>query len=195
MEICAAGAQDAWRRVPVLLETGWVPMGWYQRGWDIDFIIEQGLKYHPTYFMPKYTRLPDPWMEKLALFSNRIGYRYILRQALYDRRAAPGGQFRFQCWIENVGVAPICRRYDLALRLRQGDVEAIMPLSDVDIREWLPGDAWIDRTLSVPSSIRRGPAELSAALVDSQTRRPRIRFAVSEQFSDGWVDLQGIEIA
>ena len=195
MEIPKAGANDAWRDVPVFLETGWVPMGWYQRGWDIDFIIEQGIKYHPTYFMPKYTALPPAWMEKLSLFSNRIGYRYILRQALFDRRVAPGGSFRFQGWVENVGVAPIYRTYDFALRLRQGDVSAVIPFPEEDIRRWQPGDTWLDLAVKAPPQIKRGWAELSAGLVAPGTADARVRFAVKEQFSDGWADLQGIEIA
>ena len=178
----------------MFLETGWVPMGWYERGWDIDFILEQGLKHHPTYFMPKSARLPDAWMDKLALYCNRNGYRYVLRQALFDRRAPAGGEFRFQSWVENVGVAPIYRRYDFALRLRQGDVEAVIPMPDVDIRAWQPGDVWLDLSVRVPAEIRRGWAELSAGLVAPGTREARVRFAVREQFSDGWVDLQGIEI-
>jgi hypothetical protein len=194
MEVTTSGAKDTWRHAPVFLETGWVPGGWYERGWDIDFIIEQGIKYHPTYFMPKYTALPEPWMERLSLFSNRIGYRFILRQALFDRRVPAGGTFRFQSWIENVGIAPIYRKYDFALRLRQGDVSAVIPFPEIDIRTWQPEDTWLDLAVKVPPQIKRGWAELSAGLVEPGTADARVRFAVKEQFSDGWVDLQGVEI-
>lgn len=67
-QVVLSGAQEAWKTAPIHFETCWVPMGWYQRGYDIDFIIEQGLKFHGTYFMPKYTALPEERLDKLASF-------------------------------------------------------------------------------------------------------------------------------
>jgi hypothetical protein len=144
--------------------------------------------------MPKSNRLPEAWMDKLAAFCNQLGYRYVYRQAMYDRQVKAGGQFRFQSWIENVGVAPIYRRYDFALRLRQDSHEEILVFENVDIRGWLPGDAWIDRTIQLRPGFRAGWVDLAAGLVDPATRQPRINFATREVFSDGWVDLRGFEI-
>ena len=59
---------------------------------------------------------------------------------------------------------------------------------------WLPGDVWIDRQIPVPEGFRPGWAELSAGMVDPQTKQVRVRFAVKEQFSDGWVCLEGVEV-
>jgi len=193
-QVAEGGAADAWKTAPVHLETCWVPMTWYRLGFDIDFIIEQGLKYHATYFMPKYTRLPEKWMDKLAAFCRRLGYRFIWRQSQLPYKAARGGSFRLMTWIENVGVAPPYRRYDLALRLRQGDREHFVILDDIDTTRWLPGDIWLDRTVRVPPEVSAGWAELSAALVEKGTTSPRVRFAVKERYPDGWVDLGGIEI-
>jgi len=194
MAVATTGAGDVWRTAPVHFETCWVPMAWYQRAEDIDFIIEQGLKYHGTYFMPKSTALPEAWMDKLAAFCRKLGYRFVLRQSTTDRQAPAQGTFRFQCWIENVGVAPIYVRYDLALRLRQGDREAVIPLSDVDIRKFLPGDAWVDRRVQVPEGFRAGWTDLAIGIINAQTGKVAVRFAVKEQFSDGWVDLVGLEL-
>lgn len=193
-EIVTCGAQDAWRTAPIHLETCWVPMTWYKQGVDLDFILQQGLKYHATYFMPKSTTLPEPWMDKLGRFCNQLGYRYVYRQAIFDRQVNSGESFRFQSWIENVGVAPIYRKYDLALRLRQDGREHIVAFDDVDIRSWLPGDAWIDRRVRIPDGFRPGWVQLAAALIDPATRTPRVSFAVKESFVDRWVDLHGIEV-
>ena len=66
--VWVCGATDVWKTAPVHFETCGVPMHWYNGGynafegkpaWDIDFILEQGLKYHTTYFMPKYAALPE----------------------------------------------------------------------------------------------------------------------------------------
>lgn len=194
MEVILGGAQETWRTAPVHLETCWVPMGWFEQGYDLDFILEQGLKYHATYFMPKSTALPEPWIDRLDAFCRKLGYRYIVRQVNISDRVPHHGAFRFQTWIENVGVAPIYRRYLFALRLRQGDREEILPLPDVDIRKWLPGDTWIDETLPVPEGLRPGWVDLAVGLVDAETHAVRIQFAVKEVFSDGWVSVGGFEL-
>ena len=190
----ATFASESWKRTPVHLETCWVPMHWYRKGWDLDFILEQALKYHATYFMPKYTRLPDAWLDKLAAFSRRIGYRFVLRQAQFDLEPKRDGALRIQCWIDNVGVAPIYRRYTVALRLRQGGGAAIIPLTDVDLRTWMPGDTWLDRTVALPPDIQPGYAELAIGILNPTTLQPSVRFAVKEQFSDGWATLEAINI-
>ena len=193
-EVVVCGAQDAWKTAPVHFETCWVPMYWYVHGFDIDFILEQGLKFHGTYFMPKYAALPEKWMDKLESFCEKLGYRFVLRHACFDCEAKMGGEFKFQCWIENVGVAPIYRRYDFALRLRQGDVEQVVPFEDTDARKWLPGDAWVERMVKLPDGLRPGWAELSAGLVEPGTKTACVRFAVKERYSDRWTPLAGIEI-
>ena len=138
--VIQAGATDAWKKGPVHFEACGVPMDWYLQGYDLDFILQQGLKFHGTYFMSKYTKLPEPWMEQLAAFCRKLGYRFMLRQALIQEQVKAGGDFRFECWIENTGVAPLYRKYDLALRLRQGDREEIVTLPEQDVHTWLPGD-------------------------------------------------------
>jgi len=192
--VIEAGAQEAWKTAPIHFETMWVPMFWYEHGFDIDFILQQGLKYHASYFMPKQTALPEPWMDRLSSFCKHLGYRYVFREAVIDRTVSPGGSFGFQAWIENIGVAPIYRRYEFALRLRQGRREHVTVLHDVDIRQWLPGDAWIDAQIALPEPFEPGWIEISAGLVDPETREARVNFAVKERFDDRWVELGGIEI-
>jgi hypothetical protein len=193
-EIIAGRATDSWKTAPIHLETCWVPMYWYREGFDIDFTLEQGLKYHATYFMPKYTRLPDAWMDRLTAFCRTLGYRFIYRQALYDRHVKRGGTLHFQSWIENAGVAPLYRRHDFALRFRQGDREEVVVLDDIDVRTWLPGDVWLDKQVRVPASMKPGFIELSAGLVDPATKEARVSFAAQEVFSDRWLDLAGFEV-
>ena len=193
-QVCLCHAQDAWKTAPVHFEACGVPMDWYRRGYDLDFIVEQGHKFHGTYFMPKSCALPEAWMDRLAAFCRKLGYRFIPRQAMFNRTAAPGDKVRFQCWIENVGVAPIYRRYDFALRLRQGDSAIVIPFKELDIRTWLPGDAWLDLTFTMPATLRKGWAELSAGLIDPVTQEAKVAFAVKERFSDRWAAMDGIEV-
>jgi hypothetical protein len=193
-QVFFCGGSEAWKAGPVHFESCWVPMFWYQQGWDIDFILEQGLKFHGTYFMPKYTHLPERWMDKLHAFCRTLGYRFVFRQAIIQTEAPSGEGFRFQCWIENVGVAPLYRPYQFALRLRQGTREAVLPLADVDVRKWLPGDFCLDRTVTLPPGFAPGHVELSAGLIDPKTQQAKVSFANVERYSDRWLDLEGFTI-
>ena len=193
--VVSCGAADAWKTAPVHFETCWVPTCWYRNGWDLDFILQQGLKYHGTYFMPKYCALPPAWMKELAEFCRKLGYRFVLRNVTLDAQVPVGGAFQFQCWIENVGVAPIYRRYDVALRLRQGSREDIVSLDRVDIRHWLPGDAYLDERIQLPAGFAPGSVDVSVGLVDPATRQPKVAFAIEEQYADRWAPLGAIQVS
>ena len=193
--VAEAGAFDAWKTAPVHFEVSFVPMTWYHKKFDIDFIIQQGLKYHATYFMPKSTKLPSAWVDKLAKFSNDIGYKFIFRQAVIDKKVKLGDQFDFEAWIENAGVAPIYHKYDFAIRLRQDEHKEIIVVDDQDVRKWLPGDIWFEKKILCPSYFRTGMVEVSVGLIDHKTKDAKVNFAVKERFCDRWTLLGNIEIA
>jgi len=193
MAVVKAGAQDRWRTQPVVFETCGVPLSWKQRDFDLDFILRQGYKFHCSVFMPKSNPVPEDYMEPLAQFCDRIGYRFVLRQATWEREVPRGGTLDFTMWIENTGVAPIYREYHLALRVQSDLGEAILG-TGVDAQSWQPGDAWIEEQVQVPESIGSGSARLSAALVDVETRAPRVQFAVDETEEDGWTALGALTI-
>jgi hypothetical protein len=185
--------RETWRTAPVHFETCGTPMYWFQHGYDLDFILAQGLKLHGTFFMPKSTALPAAWTDRLSSFCDRLGYRLVLRQAIHPTSVAHDGTFAFSAWIDNVGVAPLYRRYDLALRLRQRDREELVVLSADDPRAWLPGDQWIERSVPMPEGFQPGRVQLALGLVAPGTREAKVSFAVKEVFGDRWVDLGGFE--
>ncbi len=192
-EVVMSGAQETWKHAPVHFETCGVPMGWFERGFDLEFILQQGLKFHGSALMPKSTTLPESWMARLARFCNDLGYRFVLRQMILQTRVARGESFEYQCWIENVGVAPIYRRYDFALRLSQGSRIHVYR-SPANVRTWLPGDAWLQERVTVPTEFEPGPLTVSAGFVHPGTREPRISFASEGADADGWLVLDRIEV-
>ena len=68
-----AHAWDQWKRAPVTLETCGTVASWFRGKYDIDWIIEQGYKYHPTFFMNKSGQIPDAWWDKIIAFNRRLG--------------------------------------------------------------------------------------------------------------------------
>lgn len=188
------GMTDKWKTGPVFFEVGGPPMWWYKQEYDLEFILQQGKKFHMTYFMPKYCRIPEALMPTMAKYCRELGYRFVFRQAKFEALGSQAGPWHFDCWIENVGVAPIYRRYDFAIRFRQGDNSFIVPLKDVDIRTWLPGDFYLDRAIQLPKGLRAGLVELSVGLIDPQTQEAKVRFANKNAYSDRWLHLGKFEV-
>jgi len=143
--------------------------------------------------MPKSDPLPDEYMEPLADFCDRMGYRLVLRQAVWHGTVKPGGRMSVNIWIENTGVAPVYHDYVPVLRLQRGDGEAFIVLPSHP-REWLPGDAIIEEELPVPEGIGPGEALLSMGLVHPVTKKPAVRFAVQETDEEGWVPLGPVTV-
>ena len=191
--VCESEAQNAWQTAPVVFETCGVPMTWYKKGFDINFIVQQGLKYHGSVLMPKSTALPEEWMPILRKFCNDLGYRFVLRQFQHDSRVENGSSLEYGCWIENVGVAPIYRQYTFALRFIQGKRNQIFK-SSANILEWLPGDVFLHETVDVSEFFEPGHITIQAGLIDPETEVPKVRFAVEESDPEGWVELGSFEL-
>ena len=45
-QVVRAGIQDAWQRKPVSLEVCFTVAGWKEKGYDLDYILEQALRWH-----------------------------------------------------------------------------------------------------------------------------------------------------
>jgi hypothetical protein len=55
----------------------------------------------------------------------------------------------------------------------------------VDVRKWLPGDAVFDGSL-FPDTLPEGSYDFRAAMLDSRTSKPAVRFAIAGREPDGW---------
>ena len=187
------GGEDRWKTAPVTLETCWTVGHWYKEGWDVDWIIDQGYKYHVSVFMPKSSYIPEAWREKIDRFNNRMGYRYVLRQITMPLEAKRGGKMNFEVWIDNAGVAPIYRPYKFAYRFRQGKKSFVIQ-SGQDIRKWMPDHTWFAEEIVLPPALERGEAQFDVAIVEPKTNAPRVRFAIKEVDADGWHPMTRIDV-
>jgi hypothetical protein len=187
------GLQNAWQTAPVTWETCWTVGYWIKQKWDLDFILEEGLRYHPTIFMPKSSFIPDEVRDKIDAFDRKLGYRFVLRQVMLPLDAAPGQKITFSAYVSNVGVAPIYRPYQWAFRFSQGKQERVVCVKR-DIRTWLPGIVWFEDSLKFPREFRSGDVTVDVALVDPKTLKPRVQFAILERGADGWHPLTLIRV-
>ena len=189
----ATGLEDRWRTAPVTLETCWTVGHWYKEGWDLDWIIEQGCKYHVSVFMPKSCAIPGAWRDRIDAFNNRMGYRLVLRQMILPLEARRGSKFPVEVWIDNVGVAPIYRPYKFAFRFRQGKTSCVVQSSQ-DITKWMPDHTWFSEKITLPKKLQRGEAKLDCAIVAPKTNSPVVRFAIEDVLDDAWHPLTSIDV-
>ncbi len=183
---------DAWKTAPVTFETCWTVAYWEKQGWDIDAILEQGLKYHISVFMPKSVYIPDAWMDKIMEFNKKIGYRFAVHNMLVPLRSKKDQRIPFHITIDNKGIAPIYRNYTFALRIRQGKKHWIVPFKN-DIRSWMPDYTAFKESITLPKQVARGTIELDCAIINDQNQ-PVVKLAHKERLKDGWHPISFMDI-
>jgi len=192
-QIVRTGIQDVWQSSPVSLETCYTVPGWKERNYDVDYIIEQGLRWHVSTANIKSAPIPEEWKAKFDDFQRKMGYRFILRRLEYSKVVQPGTMMPIHMWWLNAGVAPVYAEYDLALEMHAEKTSVISRIP-VDVRKWLPGDAVYDGTLYIPENLADGDYEVRVAMVDPRTGKPAIRFANEGRRADGWYAMGSLTV-
>jgi len=187
------GMKDAWKKAPVSLEVCWVMQHWKDKDWDIDYIIDQSLKWHISSFNAKSSPVPDEWWPQVNRWLKRMGYRFVLRKFTYPSKVKPGSPLSFTSWWENKGVAPCYRPFRLAFRLNGSGGKVIL-VSDADLRSWLPGDNLYDNAVIVPPDTATGQYDLQIGVLDERIDEPRIKLAIEGRRQDGWCNLGKISV-
>jgi len=185
--------QDAWRKAPVTLEVCWVMQHWKDMGWDVDYIIDQSLKWHISSFNAKSSPVPEEWEPQVGRWLKRMGYRLVLRKFTYPEEIKAGEDMPITSWWENKGVAPCYHRFPLALRFTNPDHTQIL-LTQADIRDWLPGDNLYDEKIRVPDHLPAGEYEISIGLLDKKGYAPKVRLAIEGRNKEGWYPMGQIKV-
>ena len=193
-QVVRAGAEEAWRRRPVSLETCGTPSSWKQTAdYDLDYTLSQALRWHASTINIKSTAIPAEWKAQFEQFQKKIGYRFILRRLEYPRTVKAGHMAPILMWWLNAGVSPIYHPYDLTVQFYSPAGSGVTRLP-VDLRKWLPGDAIFEDTIYVPDSLKPGAYRVRVAMLDPRTGQPAIQLAIEGRQPDGWYDLGEIAI-
>jgi hypothetical protein len=193
-QIVHLGIQDNWRTAPVSMEVCGILGLWKEKHLNIDYIIDQSLKWHISSFNAKSSAVPKEWWPQVNRWLKKMGYRFALRKFVFPAQVAPGGVFEYSSWWENLGVAPCYRNYPVALKLKGSNREVVLA-TDSDIRKWLPGDSLLEGSLHLPKDLPEGNYEVTLALVDPITHTPRIWLASQGREPDGWYKLGQVRIS
>ena len=157
------------------------------------YIIDQAVKWHVSSFNAKSSAVPAAWWPQVDAWLNRMGYRFVLRRFTYPGTIDASRKLAFTSWWENKGNAPAYRRYPLAIRLKN-NTYSVTPVTDADVRTWLPGDNLYNNSVFVPASMPNGDYRLEIALVDPANRQPKIKLAIAGRDPDGWYPLGKIGV-
>lgn len=187
------GMKDAWKKAPVSLEVCWVMQTWKDKGWDIDYIIDQSLKWHISSFNAKSSPVPDEWWPSVDRWLTKMGYRFVLRKFTYPSVVKPGGALTFTSWWENKGVAPCYHPFRLAFRLA-GPADKRVLVTGADLRSWLPGDNLYDSTVDIPADMPNGSYDLQIGVLGERFDEPEVKLAIEGRRRDGWYDLGKINL-
>ncbi len=188
------GLANAWKTAPVTMEACGVMQDWKNRGWDLQYIIDQSIRWHMSSFNAKSSPVPPEWHALVNDWLNRMGYRFVLRRFTYPATIDASRKLVFTSWWENKGDAPAYRRYPLALRLKSGEQSAIL-VTNADVRTWMPGDNLYNNDVFVPRSLPDGDYTLEIALVDAATREPKIKLAIAGVEPDGWYPMGTVKVS
>jgi len=180
--------ENAWEKAPILFEACWHMNDWYIQGWDIDYIIQETLKWHISSFNNKGTIVPEPWKDHVKQWLNKMGYRFELRKFTYDAEVEAGGNLDVAALWANVGVAPIYNRYPLVLKL-SSNKQTYTLYSREDIREWLPDEdiAW-EESFSIPSDVPAGEYRLEIGIETGVQEIGNVKLAI-EGNKDGYYEM------
>lgn len=180
-----------WEKAPVQFEVCWVMQHWMDEGWDLDYIIEQSLKWHITSFNAKSCPVPPAWEGKVREWIKNMGYRFSVRRMVYPSEAKAGDSLGLHLWLENRGCAPIYHKYPFVLRLR-GEGGTFDFETDIDITTWLPGDNLWEGEFPLPETMRPGTYFLEAGIPDGEGGV--IHIATDTEETDGFRKLGEIVI-
>jgi len=175
------------------MEACGVLQSWKRNGWDVDYTIDQSLKWHISSFNAKSSAVPAEWWPQINRWLNKMGYRFVLRKFTYPASLKANDKLSFTSWWENKGVAPCYKRYPVAIRLSNEKRKEVL-LTGADIRKWLPGDSLYDDAVFVPANMPEGEYELGIALLDPISGQPKVKLAIAGMGKDGWYNLGKIRI-
>lgn len=185
---------DAWRDAPVIFEACWHMNDWFLQGWDIDYIVDESLKWHISSYNSKGTAVPEQWKDSVARWVCRMGYRFEIHQAAWLSRAGAGERWHFEMLVLNTGVAPCYHNYAPVVHLEgpQGIWE--LPLGE-DIRRWMPDEEhFTEAELPLPRDIPRGNYTVGLGFPTGLPQRPYLALAIEGTPEKGFYPLGTMDI-
>lgn len=181
--------RDAWRDGPIVFEACWAMPDWYAQGWDIDYIVDESLKWHISSYNSKSAPVAEEWRPAVERWVRRMGYRYEIHQLAWESEVKAGGTMDLEMLVLNTGVAPAYHGYQPTLRLVGASGTVDLPL-DEDIRTWMPDEEhFFSQTLCLPECLEAGEYEVHFGVTTGLPQRPHLMLAIENERVDGFYKM------
>ena len=186
-----AEMKDRWKIAPVSFEAYWWLGEWKRQGWDIDVIIEKTLEWHISSFNAKSIPIPYEWQEKVEYWISKMGYHFMIKEFSFPQTANSGDELQMELIVDNIGVAPIYKQIPLVVRLKN-EIGNYVVETDVNIKEWMPGETKNQFSICLPSNIKRGSYEIEIGIFNENI--PMIYFCTDAARDNAFYAVGSIEI-
>lgn len=187
------GMADAWEKAPIVFEACWDMNDWYRQGWDIDYIIDESLKWHISSYNGKSATVPPAWKESVERWFKKMGYRFEVCQFSFPKSVKAGENLLISSLWQNAGVAPIYTEYPLVVRLRNAN-QTVRLVSKTDIRQWLPDmDILWEEDFPIDSTTPKGIYTLEIGIETGIPRVGNIKLAIQNEVG-GYYPMGKIQI-
>ena len=212
-----AEVADVWKTAPVAWETCWDMRRWFKEDWPLRYIFNYALAFHGSYINNKSAPVPEgeDVRHEIERFLRRLGYRLVLREFRFPRRAQAGAAVTFTMSWQNVGSAPCYRPYRVAYRLSNEQGYAKTLVGTVTADRWMPGsvppftEEFLEQppdlppgpivetadSVTLPDDIPVGEYHLAVGIVGEKAAEPVVRLAIQGRAEDGWYPLGKLTIA
>ena len=179
---------DAWEKGPVVFEACWHMNDWYRAGWDIEYIIDESLKWHISSYNSKQTTVPEAWKEQVAGWVRKMGYRLELRRI---RAGSENRCVQVEMLWCNTGAAPCYQAYPIVLRLENAEGTRFFRVEE-DIRKWLPDEDHLVRAAT--GELCPGTYTLSAGIDTGVRELGMLQLAIQGRDGEGFYPMGTVRV-
>ncbi len=169
-----------------------------------DYILDEIRRLHGNHmgWLASYDHANDSVRAGAAPVQKALGYRFVISEVTYPKRVDVGTEFTVSFKVTNTGSSPIYYNWPVEVSLL--DPKTKLPVwksvyTDVDIRKWMPGDKWDDKSdaYAIPaeicavnqsfllSAVPAGEYIVALAILDPAGNRPGVRFAIKNYYNGG----------
>lgn len=140
------------------------------------------------YYPPIY----DAWGSVKETFTQQLGYRFVMENAVYNPQVPPGGMLNLKLQLRNDGFANLHNPRKVELVLENGS-QQLRAVTSINPRSWQSGagSVQVSRQFHIPANLAQGQWQVFLALPDNQDRlRNDGRFSVQFANTNTW-DTRG----